>query len=218
MHSVSVLRLKRPTPPGSRKLLLPLVFKPQPAPPADYTIKNWDFEQGHVAWSEYSKNGYPTIYSTSTGLPSSVTPTSGRWASWLGGSHNEVSSISQQITVNPQKRLTSRILIRSQETSCTNDYFYVKVNGVVVFQYGLCDANETGGWGTLYVNLSAYANQRVTVTFEVRTNGSLLSNVYMDDVVWETTLNEDGDGLDIMEIIPANPAVTVPDSTLPKEK
>lgn len=218
MHSISVLRPKLPGQPGNKKLLLPLVFKPQTQPPADYTIKNWNFEQGHVSWTEYSQSGYPTIYSTSSGLPSSVIPTSGSWAAWIGGSYSDVSSISQQITAHPQKRLTSRIYIVSQETSCTNDYFYVKVNGNVVFQYGLCDEHETGGWGSLYVNLTSYGNQKITVTLEVRTNGSLNSNVFMDDFVWETTLNEDDEVLDIMEIIPATPAITVPESALPKEQ
>lgn len=216
MDSVSVLRLKQPTPPGNKKLLLPLVFKPQPPQP-EYLIKNWNFEQGRMYWTEYSKNGYPTIYSTSSGLPSSLTPTSGSWASWLGGSYNEVSSISQQIKIKPQSRLTARIYIVSQETNCTNDYFYVLVNGAEHFKYGLCDDHETGGWGYLHVGLSAYANQTVIIKFEVRTNDSLNSNVFMDDVEWEITLHEDVEDTDIMEITPAIPALFVPESALPKE-
>ncbi len=216
MHSISVLRPKLPSQPGNKKLLLPLVFKPQP-PQSEYLIKNWNFEQGRMYWTESSQHGYATIVNTSD-LPSTVIPTSGSWASWLGGSYNDVSSISQQIKIKPQSRLTSRILIASQETNCTNDYFYVLVNGAEHFKYGLCDANETGGWGYLRVNLSAYANQTVIIRFEVRTNGSLNSNVFMDDFVWETTLNEDNEVLDIMEIIPATPAISIPESALPKEQ
>lgn len=208
MQSVSVLRLKRPDQPSTGKLYLPVVYKPQPI---DYTIKNWNFEQGRVAWTEYSTHGWELIMNAN-GLP--VTPYSGSWAVWLAGGHNEVSSISQRINVQPQKRLTARFWVDSEETSCGYDNFIVRVNDVEIGRVELCAANETGGWGTLYVNLSTYADQNVKVTFEARTDGSLFSSVFLDDFVWTSLLNEDIEGL---KIIPATPSESVPGSILPKE-
>ncbi len=208
MHSVSVLRLKRPTPPpGSRKLLLPVVLSP------DYAFKNWDFELGRVGWHEYSQSGWALITPESD-MP--VPPYSGNWAVWLGGVPSDVSSISQHIFVPSQKLLTAKIWIASQETNCGNDLFIARVNGAEIGRVGLCQTNKTDGWTTLYVNVSSYAGQEVFMTFEVRTNSSLNSNVFLDNFVWASMLNEELEGLKV--IPPGDQTELVPESALPKER
>lgn len=207
MHSVSVLRLKRPTPPGSRKLLLPVVLSP------DYAFKNWDFELGRVGWHEYSQSGEALILPASS-FPGTVRPY-GNWAVWLGGMYSDVSSISQHIFVPSQKLLTAKIWIASQETNCGNDLFIARVNGAEIGRIGLCQANKTDGWTTLYVNVSSYAGQEAFMTFEVRTNSSLNSNVFLDNFVWASMLNEELEGL---KVIPGDQTELVPESALPKER
>ncbi|MEV0588299.1 M14 family zinc carboxypeptidase [Nonomuraea sp. NPDC050310] len=50
--------------------------------------------------------------------------------------------------------------------SSTADYFRVKVNGTQVFQQLGAASNRNGAWAVASVNLSAYAGQNVTITFE----------------------------------------------------
>ena len=211
MHSVSVLRPVPAGQPGTKKQFLPLVLKRYPL---DYSIKNWNFEQGRVAWTEYSQSGWALIMNTSD-LPRDVPPYSGSWAVWLGGVHSDVSSISQQVNVMPQKSLAVKIWIASAETSCTNDYLIFRVNNTEIFRIGLCEQNNTGGWWNLRANVSAYANQNVKITYEVSTDGSLNSNVFLDDVTWGAPLINDAESL---EIIPGIQSEPIPESALPKER
>lgn len=63
------------------------------------------------------------------------------------------------------------------------DYFRVKVNGTQVFQQLGAASNRNGTWTTASVNLSAYAGQNVTVTFEAADEGGAsLVEAGVDDV------------------------------------
>lgn len=169
-------------------IYLPLVLKNYAAtPPAADDFENGDFEQGQVAWTEYSSNGWDLILNAS--FPGGVTPHSGSWATWLGGSDNEIAYIQQQVTVPASTPyLAYYQWIASAETTCTYDLAGVVINGSnTVDAYGLCDVNNTGGWVLHTVNLSAYAGQSVAVQIRVETDSSINSNLFIDDVTFQAT-------------------------------
>jgi len=164
------------------------VFTPTPSPTPSPcpNLDNGDFEQGPVVWTEYSQNGWDLILNS--GWPGTVTPHSGVWAVWEGGDYNEVCYIEQRTLVpaaTPYFRYYHWI---ASQDYCGYDFAYVRVNGVTVDQYSLCSANNTNGWAMHVVNLSAYANQCVTVQIRVTTDSSLNSNLFIDDVAFQSTL------------------------------
>ncbi|MGC9025863.1 MAG: hypothetical protein ACP5NB_13715, partial [Chloroflexia bacterium] len=158
---------------------------PLPTPPFCPLLSNGDFEQGPVVWTQYSQNGRDLILNG--GWPGTVTPRSGVWAVWEGGDDNEVCYIQQQAfvpTATPYFRYYHWI---ASQDACGYDFAYVRVNDTTVDQYSLCSANNTGGWVAHVVNLSAYANQCVTVQIRVETDSSLNSNLFIDDVAFQST-------------------------------
>jgi fibronectin type 3 domain-containing protein len=147
---------------------------------ATSTIANGDFEAGHDgSWTEYSYKGWDLILHADN-LP--LPPHGGQWAVWLGGDSNETARISQSVTISSsQPYLHFWIWIASEDT-CGNDYFYLKINGTNVAYANLCQDNNTGGWGSVVWDLSPYSEQTITLMFEVTTNSSLNSNLFLDDV------------------------------------
>jgi len=183
--------------PPSHWIYLPLAFRrywsggptptptPSPTPLPCPNLGNGDFEQGPVIWTEYSQNGWDLILNG--GWPGSVHPHSGIWAVWEGGDDNEVCYIEQQTLVPagaPYFRYWHWI---ASQDYCGYDFAYVRVNGLTEDQYSLCSANNTNGWAMHVVNLSAYANQCVTVQIRVTTDSSLNSNLFIDDVAFQST-------------------------------
>lgn len=169
-------------PPPDEFVYLPAVFNDYPS---SNPFVNPDFEDGANGWTEYSQNGWNLIYAA-VNLP--VTPHSGSWAAWLGGDHNEVAYIRQQVTVpTGSPYLYYWQWISSDETDCSFDLGGVIVNNNVVDVYGLCDANETGGWAKHVVDLSAYAGQSVALRIQVETDETVYSNLYVDDVGFQST-------------------------------
>jgi hypothetical protein len=63
----------------------------------------------------------------------------------------------------------------------------VLVNGTVVDVYTLCTTSSTGGWVKHVVNLSAYANQNVTLQIRVEADNSGNSNLFVDDVAFQAS-------------------------------
>ena len=72
--------------------------------------------------------------------------------------------------------------------SCGNDYFRVKIGASTVYTHNLCSSTATGGWVNKKIDLNAYAGQTVLLRFEVTTNGSNNSNMFLDDVSFVATL------------------------------
>jgi hypothetical protein len=152
-------------------------------------IYNGDFEitdsQGAVGWTGYSKNGYSVCFVQRA--VGTVRPHSGDIGVWLGGSNNEVNYVEQTNvripTVAPV--LGYWLWFASAETACGNDFGKVLINGAVVAQYDLCSATNTSTWVQRTVDLAAYAGQTVTVQIRAETNGSVNSNLFLDDVNFE---------------------------------
>jgi hypothetical protein len=156
---------------------------PSPSPsttPGAGGIGNGDFEQGPVVWTEYSENGWDLIIDS--GFPGSVTPRSGSWAVWEGGDYDEIAYIEQQVSIQVgTPYLVYWHWIASQD-ACGFDFAYVRINGTTVDQYELCTSNNTGGWVSHSVDLSAYAGQSVSLQIRTETDSSLNSNLFIDDV------------------------------------
>jgi hypothetical protein len=177
-------------PPADFMSYIPAVFNlgsPPPPPPA--SLINGAFEQGPgVGWAESSTNDFALVlddFETSGG-GQAIVPHGGSWAVWLGGWENEISVLSQQITVNAgMPFLTYYHIISSDEGTCDNDAAGVDINGATVKAYDLCAATETGDWVKQSINVAAYAGQTVLLEFWAQTDGNLdLSSLFLDDVAF----------------------------------
>ena len=105
----------------------------------------------------------------------------------LGGDINETSRLSQIVSISTAGPYLHFWYWIGSEDSCGNDYFRVKINGVEKLSNDLCAAKNTGGWVERVVDLSAFTGSTVTLMFEVMTNSSLNSNLFLDDVSMSTT-------------------------------
>jgi len=140
---------------------------------------NPGFEEGAASWTQSSSNGWDLIW------PSADTPVpahGGSWLGWLGGADNETSVLSQTITISAAGPYLHFWYWASSEDACGFDFFQVAVNSNTVYMMDMCQATATGGWVQRVLNLSSYAGLSKTVQFSVTTDGSLNSNLFLDDV------------------------------------
>ena len=129
-----------------------------------------------------STRGWPLILHKDD-LP--VAPHSGNWAVWLGGDDNEISYISQTVSI-PSGTTTLRFWHWiDSEDECNYDFAWVRINNASLLTIDLCEQNNTGGWVAKTVDISAYAGQTVSLQFRVETDSSLNSNYFVDDVTLE---------------------------------
>lgn len=172
----------------TRYVYLPLVLK---SPPCNTTIPNGNFESGPTIWSQYSSHGWPLIINS--GFPGSVTPRGGSWAAWLGGEYDDVSYIQQQVAVPACAPYLSYYHWIASADVCGYDFGGVLINGTVVDVYTLCGSTNTEGWVKHTVNLSAYTGQTVWLQIRVETDDSGNSNLFVDDVAFQssTTMLQD---------------------------
>jgi len=149
-------------------------------------ILNGDFEAGQDgSWTEFSTHGWDLITHESSSL---VASHGGVWHVWLGGDFDDTSQLSQSVLIAPGlSTLHYWYWIGSEESACGNDYFKLKVDGTQKTVSGLCISTATGGWVEGTLDLSAYAGSTVTLMFEVITNATLNSNVFLDDVSFAAT-------------------------------
>jgi len=180
MLSVSIVKVRSgSTPPANNYLAFPMIFKPNLPPPPSQPIKNGDFELGKAHWTEYSSGGWDLIMKANE---NTVTPTSGQYFVWLGGADNETARLSQSITVPAGLTKLMFNFWAASKDSCGYDKLRIRASGTVVGGLDLCQDNNTNGWVTGYLSLADYANQTITLQFEVTTDGSNNSNFFMDDV------------------------------------
>ncbi|MBN2390429.1 MAG: hypothetical protein JXR84_06885, partial [Anaerolineae bacterium] len=168
------------------------------APGGDVT--NGDFESGSTDWTEYSTHGWDLIVQS---FPSGVTPHGGSWAVWLGGDYDDMSYIQQQVTVPSGSPYLSYWHWIASEDACGYDYGGVVINGSAVDSYNLCESANTGGWVQHAVDLSTYVGQSVSLQIRAETDSSLNSNLFIDDVTFQSSLlleQEDQSNIDQGEI------------------
>ena len=146
-------------------------------------LPNGDFEDGPSQWTEVSLNGWDLILNA-IDLP--VAPHSVNWAVWLGGDFDEIAYVEQRVKVpdsSPEFKYWHWI---ASEDICGYDFGGVVVNSSIVIDvYNLCDDNDTNGWVLHSVNLAAYAGQTIDIQIRAETDGSLNSNLFVDDVFFE---------------------------------
>jgi bacillopeptidase F (M6 metalloprotease family) len=119
--------------------------------------------------------------------PITITPHSGTWLAWLGGESSATTYIQRQVSVPADHPyLAYWHWIDSTETGCSYDFGKVLINSTVVNNYGLCKTTNTSGWVKHVVNLSSYAGQSVTLQIRTTTNGTLNSNLFVDDVCFQS--------------------------------
>jgi serine protease len=148
-------------------------------------LVNPGFESGATGWTQFSTHGWQLIINS--GFPGSITPRSGSWLAWLGGDYNDVSYVQQQVTIPAGTPYLAYWHWIASADYCGYDFARVRINGTNVHSYDLCESANTGGWVKKVVNLSAYANQTVTLQVRVETDGSLNSNLFLDDFAFQAT-------------------------------
>jgi len=148
-------------------------------------LKNGNFENGRDgSWQESSTHNYELV--TNSFAPNTVQPHSGVWGAWLGGDNDEVSTLTQQVTVPPGRTtLGFWYWLFSGENTCGYDLAYVRVNNIVVDTFNVCSANNTNAWVKRFINLSAYSGQTISLQFYMANDSMLLSNWFLDDVAFE---------------------------------
>jgi hypothetical protein len=156
----------------------------QPIAVCQNAIQNSGFENGAAGWQEYSFHGWPVIVDATT-YPGSAPAHSGSWEAWEGGDDNDVSFVQQTVVVSCPY-LVYWHWIHSDDT-CGNDFGGVLVNGNKVDQYDLCVSTTTPNWAKHVVNLSAYVGQMVQLQIRTETNGSIFSNLFLDDLSLQPT-------------------------------
>ena len=176
----------------TEEVYLPLVLKvfPPPLP----TFNNPGFEAGPDGqWDEYSKQfgkSPGVLIYPGNKLPGSVRPHSGQYAAWLGGADDEISRLSQSVTIPmgySSLKVSYWYWTASEETICStnNDVSGLEVNGQRVITHILCSNENTNGWQKKIVDISTYQNGVFTFTFVATLNGTLNSNFFIDDVSFE---------------------------------
>ncbi len=142
---------------------------------------NGDFELGPVSWSAYSSSGDALITNT---MP--VPPHSGAWLAKFGQNDYETDQIWQDVLVPAANPYLGFWYWIDSGDVCGYDYFRVLINGNPYQIYDLCDDNSTGAWMKGILDLSAYAGSTVTLMFQVTTDSSLSSNLYLDDISFQS--------------------------------
>ena len=158
----------------------PLVAEKFYVPGPGEEIENGDFEQGRVAWTEFSARGRVLI--RQSGFPNGVTPHSGAWAAWLGRVSDELATIEQQVTVPASRPYLKYWHWIKSEDFGEWDQASVWANGVEVESYNLNQDEDTGGWVLHTVDLGAYAGQSVALQIRVETDDTLDSSLFVDDL------------------------------------
>jgi subtilisin family serine protease len=149
-------------------------------------VANPGFESGRVNWAESSSRGY-VLVCTSAGCGTSVTPRTGSWFSWLAGANNEISQISQPVTLPSGQKTTLSFWRRTTSSDiCGYDYGYARVqsNGATtnIATFNLCSSTNTNGWVKSTIDLSSYAGRTITLIFRATTDVTAVSSFYVDDV------------------------------------
>ncbi|MBX7212537.1 MAG: S8 family serine peptidase [Thermoflexales bacterium] len=149
-------------------------------------VNNGSFERGRTGWIESSTRGYAIIGDPPGGA--GETAHGGRQLAWLGGLPYETASIEQRVSVTRDAPyLVFWASIHSTENGCGWDLASVRIDGKTVHKMELCERGETGGWREVVVDLRDWAGKTVALRFDVSTDGSLPSSLFIDDVTFQAS-------------------------------
>jgi hypothetical protein len=138
---------------------------------------NGDFEQGHAAWIEIPGN---TLITKFSGVPAFQ----GVWLAHFDGLQNTHPEIQQEINVpNAPVYLFYVRRISLADDVSGMDTFVILVDITELTNETLDASTDTGGqWVGRSINLSAYANRRVTIRFRLNQSSDQHTDVYLDIV------------------------------------
>jgi hypothetical protein len=156
-------------------------------------LSNPDYDLGLRGWVEVSAF---RIITEAAALPTS--PHSGDYAVWLGGALSSVDALYQEIVVPPGAeglRLRGFRLTATAETSRTTNFDTLRVAITdtagrpleTLLLWGNLDANAD--WELFRADaVGSYANQRIRLHLESRTDSSNNTNFFIDTLALETTV------------------------------
>ncbi len=158
------------------------------APPFVCTdvILNGGYESGATVWKQSSSNDFELVCSDYECY--GAFPRTGAYVGWLAGLNDEVSVLSQRVTVpkNEDAMLSFWYNLISEEFDCDYDVarVLVKSGGKTVREeiMPMCYATSDGIWHNMSIDLSDLAGKTIDVEFKATTNGSNVSNFRVDDV------------------------------------
>lgn len=161
---------------------------PNPTPQA-IPVPNGSFEQGpNGDWDELV-DGQPAPGALILQPGGFVVPHGGEFVAWLGGVNDETNTLSQTVPVDVElpTRLRFWYQIRSDEgDNCRGDEATLTVNGQLLRTWPLCRPEETDDWVRELVDLSSFAGQDLTITFNATFDRARLSSFFVDDVSLRT--------------------------------
>ncbi len=147
-------------------------------------LYNAGFENGPAGWESYSQNGWGSI------LPDDqlfIAPHEGSWAAWLGADDDEVAHLEQGVVVPEEAPYLTYWHWIDSVDYCGYDFTRVVANESVLETYDLCRMTNTDGWTEHSVDLTDYAGQSISLRLEVETDGSLQSDLYVDDLSFQAS-------------------------------
>lgn len=179
------------------EVFLPLIARKAqtlPAPPPGQELINGDFESGYTGWTFYYDAGDPILQQNLSRSPT----TSARLGIYWDDPENDPSFqrhayISQKIYV-PSDRTLLRYyeFINSLEepilpATCTQteilgDWVYVYIKSTLIEKFSLCSAVNTPDWSMQQIDLSSYMGSWITFKIEYRSDATISSTYYVDDV------------------------------------
>ena len=159
-----------------------------PTPVCADRIENGSFED--IVDDEAS----PWVRTGSTTY-SAVEQHTGTYCAWLGGYDDAADGLYQEVTIpshpEPEQETTQAMFsywwgMLTQETSHSFDFMQVRVrdtSGTLLRELEtVSDGSTEGVWQESQFDLSDYEGQTIRVCFEAATNGSNVTNFYVDDV------------------------------------
>lgn len=160
-------------------IYLPMTVHVPPPPPA---LVNGDFEAGETGWTAASDDGHQIIR---TDMP--VGARSGQRAAWLGGTYNDITSITQEVTISSAAPYLVYWYYLASADFCGYDEAHIFIGPHRVQSFELCDDTDTHGWVRGVIDLRPYTGQTLDLQFRAETDWSLNSNFFVDDVSFESS-------------------------------
>jgi subtilisin family serine protease len=152
---------------------------PPPVTPAG-ALLNPGFESGPgVGWAQTSSGGYQLI--------TADRPRAGSYGAWTGGYNGASESLSQQVTVPSNGTFGYWYRVESQEAAGATawDTLEVRVYSasgqLLATPRRLSNATTRNTWAQDKLPMAAYAGQKVTLRFQVKTDSTLPTSFYLDD-------------------------------------
>lgn len=159
------------------RVCLPLVFN------FKVVTENGNFEHGAQLWEEFSQKNQQLIKPAGE-LP--IPPQLGAWAARLGVLDDEVSMISQGVSVPAGQSCLVYWQWTTSRDACNADYGGVGVNGNWEAVDPLCAGTATARWVQREVSLKSYTiTPTIVLNFAAINDYSVPSTMYVDNISFQ---------------------------------